>query len=156
MKIGIGYDIHRLTEGRKMVLGGVKMDHPKGPAGHSDGDVLIHAICDAILGALGMEDIGVLFPDTDPAYKDISSIKLLRDVVNAMKERGYSVGNLDCVVIAEEPKVSPYREEIIKVLAPVLGAGEDSVNVKGKTSEKLGAIGYGEAIAAQAVVLLEG
>jgi 2-C-methyl-D-erythritol 2,4-cyclodiphosphate synthase len=155
MKIGIGYDIHRLAEGRKMILGGVKMHHSKGPLGHSDGDVLIHAIGDAVLGALGVEDLGTRFPDTDPEHKDASSIDLLRDIVSEMKTSGYKVGNLDCVVIAEDPKISPHREEIIKLVASILGVDALSVNVKGKTSEKLGAIGNGEAIAAHAVVLLE-
>ncbi|RKY42257.1 MAG: 2-C-methyl-D-erythritol 2,4-cyclodiphosphate synthase [Candidatus Makaraimicrobium thalassicum] len=155
MKIGMGYDIHRLGEGRQMVLGGVNIPYPKGPEGHSDGDVLLHAVCDAILGALGKGDIGMRFPDTDPGYKDISSRELLRDVVRLMHNEGFGVHNLDCVVIAEEPKIGPYREKMIRVISDVLKVRGDTVNIKGKTAEKLDVIGEGRAVAAYAVVLLE-
>jgi 2-C-methyl-D-erythritol 2,4-cyclodiphosphate synthase len=155
MKIGIGYDIHRLVEGRPMVLGGVGMPCARGPEGYSDGDVLLHAVCDAILGALGREDIGIRFTSTDPKYKDISSRELLRDVRGLMDREGFKVNSLDCVVIAEEPKVGPYREEMIRVIGEMLGASAGAVNIKGKTAERLGAIGEGKAIAAYAVVLLD-
>ena len=155
MRVGIGYDIHRLIEDRQMVLGGVEIPYPKGPEGHSDGDVLLHAICDAILGALGKGDIGMRFPDTDPAYKNISSRELLRDVADLMNAEGAGIRNLDCVVIAEEPKIGPYREEISRVIGDILKVSAENVNVKGKTSEKLGAVGEGKAIAAYVSVLLE-
>ncbi len=138
-----------------MVLGGVTIPYPKGPEGHSDGDALLHAVCDAILGALGKGDIGMRFPDTDPRYKDISSIELLKDVSELMDDEGFVIGNLDCVVVAEEPKIAPYREEIISVIGDILKVSGDTVNVKGKTAEKLGEIGEGRAIEAHAVVLLE-
>ncbi|MGB2599092.1 MAG: 2-C-methyl-D-erythritol 2,4-cyclodiphosphate synthase [Candidatus Omnitrophota bacterium] len=155
MRIGIGYDIHRLVEGRPLVLGGVDMPHTKGLEGHSDADVLLHSICDAILGALGEGDIGTRFPDTDPKYKDISSKELLQDVADLMDRDGFFVENLDCVVVAEEPKIAPYRAEMIKSISDVLRISPDLVNVKAKTSEKLGEIGKGEAVAAHAVVLLK-
>ncbi len=154
MRIGIGYDIHRLVEGRPLILGGVNIPFAKGPLGHSDGDVLIHAVCDAILGAIGEEDIGSKFPDTDPEYKDASSCDFLRCVNQIMGEKGFSVHNLDCIVIAEEPRVGPYREEIIDSISSILGVTPNKVNIKAKTSEKMGDIGEGNAIAAQAVVLL--
>jgi len=155
MRIGIGYDIHRLIKNRQMVLGGVEIPYLKGPEGHSDGDVLLHAICDAVLGALGKGDIGMRFPDTDPAYKNISSRELLRDIADLMDTEGAGICNLDCVVIAEEPKLGPYREEISRVIGDILKVPAENVNVKGKTSEKLGAVGEGKAIAAYAAVLLE-
>ncbi|MEA3490074.1 MAG: 2-C-methyl-D-erythritol 2,4-cyclodiphosphate synthase [Candidatus Omnitrophota bacterium] len=155
MRIGIGYDIHRLAAGRTMVLGGVKVPCQKGPVGHSDGDVLLHAVGDAILGAMAKEDIGVMFPDTDPAFKGVSSRDLLREVAGLMENEGYVVNNLDCVVVGEEPKIAPYRDEIRKVISGILKAGEDVISVKGKTSEKMGPVGEGEAVAAYAVVLLE-
>lgn len=155
MRIGLGYDIHALEEGRKMVLGGVSFEYGKGLKGHSDGDVLLHAVTDAILGALGAGDIGMRFPDTDPAYKDADSKELLKEVVSEMKSKGYSVVNLDSVVVAEEPKISPLKEEIVLCISSILGVSKDKVNVKGKTSEKLGPVGEGKAIEAQAIVLLD-
>ncbi len=155
MRIGIGFDIHRLAEGRPMVLGGVNIPFPKGPEGHSDGDALLHAICDAILGALSKGDIGMRFPDTDPKYKDISSKELLKDVKGLMDDKGLSVHNLDCVIIAEEPKIGPYREEMAGVIADMLGTSGGNISIKAKTAEKLGAVGKGEAVAAYVVVLLE-
>lgn len=154
MRIGIGYDIHRLVEGRAMVIGGVEIPYSKGPEGHSDGDPLLHAVCDAILGAIGEGDIGVLFPDTDPRYKGVSSRKLLREVVTLMEGKGFSVSNLDCVVIAEGPRISTHKAEIIKSIEDILKSAPGMVNVKGKTSEGLGAIGEARAIAAYAVVLV--
>jgi len=155
MKIGMGYDIHRLQEGRPMILGGVNIPYSRGPEGHSDGDVLLHAVCDAILGALGEGDIGMRFPDTDPAYKDISSRDLLRDVGDLMCDKGFKVHNMDCVIIAEEPKIEPYNREIMRGISDILKMPENDVNIKAKTGEKLGVIGEGKGIAAYAVVLLE-
>lgn len=155
MRIGMGYDIHTLAEGREMVLGGIKIPHAKGPVAHSDGDVLLHAICDAILGAMGKGDIGRIFPDTDPEYKDVASIDLLKEVAGLMIKEKWAISNLDSVVIAEEPKVSPYQKEMSHKIAEVLGISPGVVSIKGKTSEKTGAVGKGEAIEAYAVVLLE-
>ncbi|MFH1552804.1 MAG: 2-C-methyl-D-erythritol 2,4-cyclodiphosphate synthase [Candidatus Omnitrophota bacterium] len=155
MKIGMGYDMHGLARGRQMVLGGVKIPCVKGPKGHSDGDVLLHAICDAVLGALGRPDIGERFPDTEAKYKDISSAELLRDVASLMDSEGFGIGNLDCVVVTEEPRVADYREKMTRLIGDILKAPAGAVNVKGKTSEKLGIIGEGKAIAAYAVVLLK-
>ena len=155
MRIGIGYDVHKLVEGRDLYLGGVKFDYELGLLGHSDADVLTHAIMDAILGALDKPDIGNLFPDTDPAYKDIYSINLLDRVVALMREEGYEIGNLDTVIICEMPKISPLREEIRKLLAKHLKCDIENISVKASTSEKLGFTGRGEGIEARAVVLLE-
>lgn len=155
MKIGIGYDIHRLVEGRPLVLGGVNIPYPRGLEGHSDADALLHAICDAILGALGSGDTGMRYPDTDPKYKDISSKKLLKDVKGLMDAGGFTVGNLDCVIIAEEPKIGPYRESITGEISDILDIPTDRINIKAKTAEKVGEIGEGKAIASYAVVLLE-
>jgi 2-C-methyl-D-erythritol 2,4-cyclodiphosphate synthase len=155
MRIGIGYDVHRLVEGRRLFLGGVEVPFHKGLLGHSDGDVLIHAICDAILGALSEEDIGVHFPDSDESIKDIESIKILIHVQELVKKKGYRIVNIDSIIITEEPKVSPYREKIKARLAEILGMDKASVSVKGKTTEGLGFTGRKEGIAAQAVVLLE-
>ncbi len=154
MRIGIGYDIHRLVKGRPLILGGVEIPFSKGLDGHSDADVLLHAVCDSILGAIGEKDIGARFPDTDPGYKGISSRELLGDVRELMDSKALKVNNLDCVVIAEEPKIGPYRDTMIKMTADILRVSPGDVNIKGKTGEKLGAVGRGEAIAAQAAVLL--
>ncbi|MFC1548393.1 2-C-methyl-D-erythritol 2,4-cyclodiphosphate synthase [Candidatus Omnitrophota bacterium] len=155
MKIGMGYDIHRLVEGRPMIIGGVDIPYARGPLGHSDGDVLLHAICDAILGAIGKGDIGMIFPDTDPKYKDMPSSQLLSEVRHIMDLEGYEVRNVDCVVIVEEPKLAPYRERISGTIGDLLRIPKSSVGVKAKTAEKLGEIGKGEAIAAHAVILLK-
>ncbi|WP_297789977.1 2-C-methyl-D-erythritol 2,4-cyclodiphosphate synthase [uncultured Anaerococcus sp.] len=155
MRIGIGYDVHKLVEGRDLVLGGLKVDYKLGLLGHSDADVLTHAIMDAILGALCLPDIGNLFPDTDPAYKDIYSIDLLDRVVALMEERGYRIGNLDTVTICEMPKIAPIREEIRQILAKHLKCDIENISIKASTSEKLGFTGRGEGIEARAVVLLE-
>ena len=155
MRVGIGYDVHQIVEGRDMILGGVKFDYPLGLLGHSDADVLTHAIMDAILGALALPDIGNLFPDTDPAYKDIYSIELLDKVVLEMKKRGYKIGNIDSVVICQSPKISPYREKIVKLLAEHLDTDIENVSVKASTSEKLGFTGRSEGIEARAIVYLE-
>jgi 2-C-methyl-D-erythritol 2,4-cyclodiphosphate synthase len=155
MKIGIGFDVHRLVEGRRLFLGGVEVSFYKGLLGHSDGDVLIHAICDAILGAISEGDIGVHFPDSDESLKGIESVKILAYVLELTKQKGYRIVNIDAVIIAEEPKVSPYREKIKARLAEVLEIDITSVSVKGKTTEGLGFTGRKEGIAVQAVALLE-
>ncbi|MFH1394737.1 MAG: 2-C-methyl-D-erythritol 2,4-cyclodiphosphate synthase [Candidatus Omnitrophota bacterium] len=155
MRIGIGYDIHRLDHGQEMILGGCNIDSPKGSVGHSDGDVLIHAVCDAILGALGAQDIGIMFPDTDSKYKNADSAEFLCQIKNIMKEKQYKLNNLDSVIVCEEPKIALYRKQIINKLGGILGVSSDRINVKGKTSEKMGDIGAGKAIEAQVVVLLE-
>ena len=155
MKIGIGYDAHRLVDGRKLFLGGVHIPYSKGLLGHSDGDVLIHAICDAMLGAISEGDIGVHFPDSDESIKNIESVKILAYVGELAKKKGYRLVNIDAVVIAEEPKISPYREKIKEKLADVLGVDVVLVGIKGKTTEGMGFTGRKEGIAAQAVALLE-
>ena len=155
MRIGYGYDIHRLASGRPLVLGGVNIPFSRGPEGHSDGDALIHALCDAILGALGKGDIGVLFPDTDPGYKDMDSKTFLRGVNDICRKEGYEVGNIDSVIVLEEPKIFKYRQEITRTLAEILGISDTCVSVKGKTAEGLGSVGEGKAVEAQVVVLLK-
>lgn len=155
LRIGHGYDVHRLTEGRKLILGGVEVPWEKGLLGHSDADVLTHAVMDALSGAARLGDIGKLFPDTDPAYKDISSLKLLGEVAAFLKERGWSVVNIDATLIAQAPKVSPYRQAMVENLAGVLEVDVERVNVKATTEEKLGFTGDGSGMAAHAVVLLE-
>lgn len=155
MRIGIGYDVHRLVENRKLIIGGVTFDYKLGLLGHSDADVLTHAIMDAILGALSLGDIGKLFPDTDPKYKDIDSLKLLDKVVKLMNENGYRIGNVDSVVICEEPKINPKREEIRKILAYHLQTDISNVSVKASTSEGLSFTGKGLGIEARSVVILE-
>jgi 2-C-methyl-D-erythritol 2,4-cyclodiphosphate synthase len=155
MRIGIGYDVHRLVEGRQLFLGGIEIPFDKGLLGHSDGDVLIHAICDAILGAISEGDIGVHFPDSDESIKGIESVKILAYTRELATKKGYEIVNIDAVVIAEEPKVSPYREKIKVRLSEILGIDITSVSVKGKTTEGLGFTGRKEGIAVQAVALLE-
>lgn len=155
MRIGIGYDVHRLVEDSKLILGGVEFDYELGLLGHSDADVLTHAIMDAILGAMAETDIGKLFPDTDPNYKDISSLILLDNVVKLMDDRGYKIGNIDTVVICELPKISPKREEIRKVIATHLKTDIENVSIKASTSEGLGFTGQALGIEARAVVILE-
>ncbi|WBW49234.1 2-C-methyl-D-erythritol 2,4-cyclodiphosphate synthase [Peptoniphilus equinus] len=155
MKIGIGYDVHRFAENRDLYLGGIKFDYPLGLLGHSDADVLIHAIMDAVLGALALGDIGKLFPDTDPAYKDIDSKKLLARVVHVMENEGYCIGNVDSIVICEAPKLKDHIQTIRECLASLLHTDMGNVSVKATTTEQLGFEGRREGIAAQAVVLLE-
>lgn len=155
MRIGIGYDVHKLVENRDLILGGIKFDNKLGLLGHSDADVLTHAIMDAILGALNLGDIGKLFPDTNPKYKDIYSINLLEEVVKLMDSNNYEIGNLDTVVICEMPKIAPKSEEIKKLLAKSLNTNENNVSIKASTSEKLSFTGRGEGIEARAVVLLK-
>ncbi len=155
MRIGIGYDIHRLVEGRKLVLGGVTIPFEKGLLGHSDADVLIHAICDALLGAAGLGDIGMHFPDTDPELKDISSMKILSKTYNFLKEKGFTVINLDSTIMAEAPKVSPFKEKMIENIAQTIEIPLNCVNVKATTFEGLGLIGKGEGIGAMCVALID-
>ncbi|EOD00068.1 2-C-methyl-D-erythritol 2,4-cyclodiphosphate synthase [Caldisalinibacter kiritimatiensis] len=155
MRIGIGYDVHKLVEGRKLVLGGVEIEHSKGLLGHSDADVLIHAIMDSILGALGLGDIGRHFPDTDNKYKDISSMKLLEEVYEKMNEKGYKVNNIDAIIVAQKPKLAPYIEEMRQNIAAVLNTSKDNVNIKATTTEKLGFEGREEGISAQAVCTID-
>jgi len=155
MKIGIGVDFHKFAEKRKLVIGGVNIPYKKGLLGHSDADVLLHAICDALLGAIGEGDIGEHFPDAEPKYKDISSLRLLDEVFVKVEERGYHVRNVDTVIICEEPKLSSYKEQMRENIADVLKIGKDSVNIKATTAEGMGSIGKGEGVAAYAVVLLE-
>ena len=154
MRIGFGYDVHRLVEGRKLVIGGVEIPHEKGLAGHSDADVLLHAICDGLLGAMGEGDIGKHFPDTDPQFRGISSLKLLRRVTEILAERNLLVGNLDTMVIAEQPRIMPYIPSMRAQIAKAMQIAEEKVNIKATTSEGLGFVGEGEGIAAYAVVLL--
>jgi len=155
IRIGIGRDIHRLEAGRKFLLGGVEIPFGKGELGHSDGDVLAHAIIDAILGAAGLGDIGEIFPAEDPAWKDSHSMDLLKSSWDYVKEAGWRLVNLDCTVTCEEPKILPHREKICRSLARVLETDAGSVFVKGKTNEGLGFIGAGEAVEALAVCLIE-
>ncbi len=154
-KIGTGYDVHKLVPGRKLILGGVDIPHNFGLDGHSDADVLIHAVCDAILGAAGCGDIGEHFPDTDPAYKGISSLVLLEKCRALAARMGYEINNVDCIVFAEKPKLSPYKKAMEENMARVLKTYKDLVNVKATTTEKLGFIGKGEGIAAQCSLLLK-
>lgn len=153
-RIGIGYDIHRLVEGRKLFLGAVEIPYIKGLLGHSDGDVLIHAVCDALLGAVAEGDIGQHFPDTDPKYQGISSTELLKTVVGLIKDKGFLINNVDTTIIAQEPVLSPFKKQIQQSLSQVLKLKTDCVNIKAKTNEGLGEIGKKEAIACWAVVTL--
>ncbi len=153
-KIGIGYDIHKLVEGRDLIIGGVKITHEKGLLGHSDADVLIHAIIDAMLGALALDDIGTLFPDTDPKYKDIDSVKLLEHTFQLVKSKGYEIGNIDSNIIAQAPKMMPYIPKMKHRLAEVLQIPFENLSIKAKTKESLDSVGQKLAIEANAVVLL--
>ncbi len=154
MRIGQGFDVHAFAEDRKLMLGGVEVAYHLGLAGHSDADVLIHAICDALLGAAGLGDIGHHFPDDDPKYAGIDSTKLLSEVMNSLSEKGLNVGNLDATVIAQKPKLATYIPEMRECLAGLLNIEVSLCNIKATTTEKLGFTGRGEGIAAQAVVLL--
>lgn len=154
MKIGIGFDVHRLVEGRKCIIGGVQIPHSKGLLGHSDADVLTHAICDALLGAAGLGDIGTYFPDTDQKFKDIDSQILLKQVKEEISKLGFEIENIDSVVMAEQPKINPHRSEMRAVLSKTLEIEEARIGIKATTTEKLGFVGRGEGIAAQAVALL--
>ncbi|MCC7301266.1 MAG: 2-C-methyl-D-erythritol 2,4-cyclodiphosphate synthase [Bacteroidia bacterium] len=153
-RIGFGFDVHVLEAGRPFYLGGIKLDHTSGAVGHSDADVLIHAVCDAILGALALGDIGLHFPNTDDAYKGIDSKELLRKVCGLMKERGYRVGNIDATICLEKPKVNPHIAAMKNALCPVLGISSGDLSIKATTNEKLGYVGREEGVAAYAVALL--
>ncbi|MEC0171092.1 2-C-methyl-D-erythritol 2,4-cyclodiphosphate synthase [Paenibacillus graminis] len=152
--VGQGFDVHQLVEGRPCIIGGVTIPYEKGLLGHSDADVLLHAVSDAILGALGLGDIGRHFPDTDPAFKDADSLKLLEQVWALARERGYRLGNIDSTIIAQKPKMAPYIPQMTEIIANVLGAETSKVNVKATTTEQLGFTGRGEGIAAQSIVCL--
>ena len=154
-RIGFGFDVHHLVEGRKLIIGGVEIPHTLGLLGHSDADVLIHALCDALLGAANLRDIGYHFPDTDPQYAGADSTKLLAATVQLLRAKGYSVGNVDCTVCAERPKINPHIEAMRRVLAPLLGVDEDCVSIKATTTERLGFTGREEGISAYAVALIE-
>ena len=154
MRIGHGYDVHRLTEGRKLILGGREIPFEKGLLGHSDADVLSHAVMDALLGAAALGDIGQLFPDSDPAYEGADSLKLLRRVAQALGEHGYGIGNVDATVLAQRPKLAPHIPEMRERLAAAMGIEPGQVSVKATTEEGLGFTGAGEGIAAHAVALL--
>ena len=154
MRVGMGYDVHRLTEDRDLILGGVKIPWEKGLLGHSDADVLIHAIMDALLGAAALGDIGQHFPDTDPAYEGISSVKLLEHVAALLDEKGYGVGNIDAVIIAQKPKMAPHIPQMRANIARALHMDEECLNIKATTEEKLGFTGREEGIASQAADIL--
>jgi len=154
MLIGLGYDIHKLVTGRALILGGVEIPHPKGLSGHSDADVATHSICDAILGAMGEKDIGEHFPDTEPKYKNILSLKLLEKVLGLMKEKNLAINNLDITIIAQEPKISPYRDKIKEKINSIIKIPADKINVKATSPEGLGALGNGEGIACISIVNL--
>lgn len=155
MRIGHGYDVHRLVEGRDLILGGVKIPYEKGLLGHSDADVLLHAVSDALLGAAGLGDIGRHFPDTDPKYKGADSLELLRQVYRKISEKGYRVGNIDVTMIAQRPKLKDYIPQMQANIAAAVGMAPDRVNVKATTEEKLGFTGTGEGMSCHAVCLLE-
>lgn len=155
MRIGIGYDVHRFVSGRKLVLGGVAIPFDKGLLGHSDADVLVHAVCDALLGAAGMGDIGMHFPDTDPEYKDISSIKILAKTYELVSSKNFKITNLDSTIFADAPKLSSYKETMKKNIARTIEIEPECVNVKATTFEGLGMIGKGEGIGAMCVVLIQ-
>jgi 2-C-methyl-D-erythritol 2,4-cyclodiphosphate synthase len=154
MQIGIGYDVHRLVTGRQLILGGVVIPFEKGLLGHSDADVLVHAVCDALLGSVGLGDIGLHFPDTDPQYKDISSLKLLAQTNAMVRQKGFIIRNIDTIIFAEAPKIGPYRETIQKNLARAVEVAPGCINIKATTTEGLGVIGKGEGIGAMSVVLV--
>jgi 2-C-methyl-D-erythritol 2,4-cyclodiphosphate synthase len=154
IRVGQGFDVHALVPGRRLVLGGVSIEHERGLLGHSDADVLLHAIADALLGAAGLGDIGRMFPDSDPRYRDADSGALLAEVAQRVQQDGWHVANVDCTVIAEQPRIAPHVETIRGSIAQLLQVDRAQINVKGKTAERLGAIGRGEAIAASVVVLL--
>jgi 2-C-methyl-D-erythritol 2,4-cyclodiphosphate synthase len=155
MRAGTGYDLHRLVEGRRLVLGGVTLEHTKGLLGHSDADVVVHAVIDALLGAGALGNIGQHFPDTDPRFKDADSVALLTETARMLREAGYAVSNIDVTVVAEEPKLGPHINRMRSNLARATGIDMGSVSVKAKTNEKAGPEGRGEAISAQAIALIE-
>lgn len=155
MRIGMGYDVHRLVEGRDLIMGGVKIDYEKGLLGHSDADVVVHAIMDALLGAAALGDIGKHFPDSDPQYKGISSIELLKHVGKLLKDNNYSVGNIDATIIAQAPKMRPHIDKMNENVAKALNIDVNKVNIKATTEEGLGFTGSGEGISSQAICIIE-
>jgi len=155
MRVGIGFDAHRFIDGRPLILGGVEIPFHYGLEGHSDADVLIHAIMDAVLGAAALGDIGQHFPDTDDQYRNISSLILLSRVADIIDKNGFRIGNIDCVVVMEEPKLSPYRDEIGQKIADILRIDRDRIGIKASTTEGMGFVGRGEGVSAHAVVLIE-
>ncbi len=155
MRIGMGHDVHRLVTGRKLILGGVEVPFEKGLLGHSDADVLVHAICDALLGAAGLGDIGDHFPDTDPDFKDICSIKLLERTCRMLKDKGHLIANIDSTIFAQNPKMSPFKKEMRENIAHAVETKVENVNIKATTTEGLGMIGEGDGIGAMCVVLID-
>ena len=155
IRIGHGYDVHRLVEGRKLILGGVAIPFTRGLDGHSDADVLLHALCDALLGTLSLGDLGIHFPDTDPRYKDSDSLDLLKRVLNMVKEKGFYIGNIDATIVAEQPKISGYIDQMKDTIAHTTGIDREQISIKATTTEGLGFVGRGEGIAVHAVVLVE-
>jgi 2-C-methyl-D-erythritol 2,4-cyclodiphosphate synthase len=155
IKVGFGFDVHQLQDGRKLVLGGVEIPHIKGALGHSDADVVIHALCDALLGAAGLKDIGYYFPDTDAAFKNIDSTILLARVIELLEERNYTVGNADISLVLEKPKIKPHIDLMKERLAPILKISTEDISIKATTNEKLGYVGREEGVAAYAVVLIQ-
>lgn len=154
MRVGMGYDVHRLVEGRELIMGGVNIPYEKGLLGHSDADVLLHAIMDAILGAAALGDIGTHFPDNDPKYKGVSSIKLMEEVAALIEEKGFYVGNIDATIIAQRPKMLPYKEQMVENIAKALKVDKSQINVKATTEEGLGFTGSGEGISSQAIACI--
>ena len=155
IKAGLGFDIHRLKKGRKLILGGTEIPFAQGLIGHSDGDCLIHAVIDGLLGAMGEKDIGQMFPDSDPKYKDVQSTKLLQEVVSTLREKGFKILNIDSIIIAEEPKLGPHISQMKDVLCPLLDVQKEDLGIKAKTHEGIGLIGRSEAIVAWAQVLVK-
>lgn len=155
IKVGFGYDVHQLVEGHPFVLGGVKIDHHSGAFGHSDADVLLHVICDALLGAANLRDIGFQFPDTDPKYKGIDSKILLRESIELVRNKGFKVSNLDCTICLQKPKVNPYIPEMKSVISEILEIEEEDVSIKATTTEKLGFVGREEGVSAYCVCLIQ-
>ena len=155
MRVGLGYDAHRLVEGRRLILGGVEVPHPLGLLGHSDADVLSHAIGDALLGAVGAGDLGTHFPDKDPAYKNISSLILLQRIMQIVRDRGFQPVNIDATIVAQQPRLAPHIPAMQANLAPILGLTPEDINLKATTTEQMGFAGRGEGIAAYAVVLVD-
>lgn len=153
-RIGMGYDVHKLMPGLPFILGGVKIDHPSGAAGHSDADVLLHAICDALLGAANLRDIGFHFPDNDPTLKGIDSLKLLARVVELLKQNQWKIGNIDCTIALQKPKISEYIDEIKLTIEKIINSGEGSISIKATTTETLGFVGREEGVAAWAVAII--
>ena len=153
-RIGFGHDVHQLVPNRKLVLGGINIEHTKGTLGHSDGDALIHAICDALLGALALRDIGHHFPDTSSEYKDIDSKIILKRTMSLIKDKGWSVGNIDSTICLEKPKINPHIPDMIKILAPILEIDQDQLSIKATTNEKMGFVGAEDGVAVYAVCAL--